>query len=134
MPWLKLLHISAVVVWCGVLLYLPALIGARHRGEAVVARDDVVRRVFTLVATPAALLAIASGTAIFLWQGPLAGWLVVKLGLVAVLALSHGACGWLLLLAEREPHTALTVRCALTGSVAALCLVGIAGLVLGKPF
>ncbi|WP_226250979.1 hypothetical protein [Halomonas sp. SBBP1] len=26
MPWLKLLHIAALVIWCGSLLYLPALL------------------------------------------------------------------------------------------------------------
>ena len=26
MPWLKLLHIAALVIWCGALLYLPALL------------------------------------------------------------------------------------------------------------
>lgn len=26
MPWLKLLHIAALVIWCASLLYLPALL------------------------------------------------------------------------------------------------------------
>src|SRR5690606_40905463 len=69
MPLLNLLHFAALLCWCGALLYLPALIAAgTRRGDSLFYRDHahLTRMAFTLIATPAALLAIGSGTALFL--------------------------------------------------------------------
>lgn len=128
MPWLKLLHIGAVIVWCGALLYLPpAIADARPRRV-------VPRRLFTVVATPAALVAIASGTAILLLHGPLSAWLLVKLAIVGLLVLGHAACGMLILRAERsEGCAALRGRCTALEAASLLWLAAIAWLVLRKP-
>jgi hypothetical protein len=40
-PWFKLLHLGAVIVWCGTLLYLPALIAAFVAAPALTARRDL---------------------------------------------------------------------------------------------
>jgi len=139
-PWLKLFHITAVIVWCGALLYLPTAIGAlaSARPVAAPARQGLPRFVFTLVATPAALLAIGSGTLIFALHGPLALWLLAKLATVGLLVLGHGACGLLVLRAERQAHggpQAWTQGfCAVVGSTSLLWLGAIAWLVLAKPF
>ena len=71
MPLLKLLHFAALLCWCGSLLYLPAMIAAGKRSEQLFYRDHahLTRMVFTLISTPAALLAIGSGTALFLRDG-----------------------------------------------------------------
>ena len=137
MPWLKLLHISAVIVWCGSLLYLPTLIasatGPRQAPVFEQAHQRVLRSLFTLVVTPAALVAIASGTAIFVFMGPLTLWLIAKLAVVGLLVLAHATCGLLVLKAERG-ETRLTGLCAAVTvfSMAAIALV--AWLVLRKPF
>jgi protoporphyrinogen IX oxidase len=137
LPWLKLLHLAAVTVWCGALLYLPLAIAAAGRGgEEATARGPVLRALFIGVATPAALVAIASGTLIFLLHGPLAPWLVAKLGVVALVVLVHGACGMLVLRAERAGSDAAPSRClrchALFG-IAAAGLAVVAWLALAKP-
>jgi uncharacterized membrane protein len=136
MPWLKLLHISAVIVWCGALLYLPAAIAAGGRRSPRSPRHGVLRALFTTVATPAALLAVASGTAVFVWQGPLAGWLIAKLACVGLLVVAHLACGLLILRIEggRARHGADRGKCVAVEMVAVLSLAGTAGLVLWKPF
>jgi uncharacterized membrane protein len=137
-PWLKLLHITSVILWCGTLLYLPAAIAAAAgSGRAAIFETPhrrVLRTLFTLVATPAALLAIASGTAIFALHGPLAIWLLVKLAAVGLLVLGHASCGMLILRAERRDDAWLLVSCRIVASVSVLLLAGIAWLVLGKPF
>lgn len=138
MPWLKLLHITAVIVWCGTLLYLPTLIAsATGPNRAPVfghsPHQRVLRGLFTLVVTPAALVAIVSGTAIFVFMGPLTLWLVAKLAVVGLLVLAHAACGLLVLRAERG-EARLAGLCA---AVTALCIAAIAAvawLVLRKPF
>jgi len=137
-PWLKLLHISAVVVWCGALLYLPALIAAATTAPSA-ARDvqprwsSLPRRVFIGLATPAALLAIVSGTLIFVSQGLLAPWLMFKLGGVGLLVLGHGACGLLVLRTEQGQRGGVRVACHMVMVLMVLCLLGIAWLVLRKP-
>src|SRR5690606_40114597 len=92
MPLLKLLHLAALLCWCGALLYLPALIAAgTRRSDALFYRDHahLRRMVFTLVSTPAALLAIGSGTALFLRDAIFECWLIVKLTTVAGMVLCH---------------------------------------------
>ncbi|MCK7493507.1 MAG: CopD family protein [Comamonadaceae bacterium] len=97
-PWLKLLHLAAVIVWCGALPYLAVALATA--GEPP--RKALPRALFTTVATPAALVAIASGTAIFVFHGPTAEWLIAKLVLVALLVLGHAMAGVLVLRVERD--------------------------------
>ena len=89
--WLKILHVSAMVLWFAGLFFLPRLLVARHRGE----RDGdpgrsgvVANRVFFRLASPAALVAIASGMTLIAY-GPDGAWLVVKLVLVTGVVLLH---------------------------------------------
>ncbi|MCL4183062.1 MAG: CopD family protein [Burkholderiaceae bacterium] len=154
MPWLKLLHIGAVIVWCGALLYLPPAVAALGADSAAPAhaasrsassapplavadalpRWPVPRRLFIGVATPAALVAIVSGTAILLLHGPLAAWLLVKLAAVGLLVLGHAACGMLILRVERSGGSAsLRGHCLTLQAALLLWLAGIAWLVLRKP-
>lgn len=139
MPWLKLLHITAVIVWCGALLYLPTAIAATAGPAARAAPADapplrLLRTLFTLVATPAALAAIASGTAIFALERQIAPWLIFKLATVCLLVLGHGACGMLILRAERNRNVDLRGRCLALTVTSLVWLIGIAWLVLRKPF
>lgn len=137
MPWLKLVHLAAVIVWCGALPYLVVAATARPRGGAgpvALARHALLLRwIYVGVATPAALLAIASGTAIFSLRGPLATWLVAKLALVALLVLVHAACGWLLLRREQGRGTGARAMGTVLTALAGTLVFGIAWLVLGKP-
>jgi uncharacterized membrane protein len=131
-PWLKLLHISAVTVWCAALLYLPLALAAAREEERLVQRR-VLRLLFTSVATPAALVAIASGTLIFLWQGPLTSWLVAKLAVVSLVVLAHASLGMLVL---RSEDGGAPLRCRACSTVFGASLAGLATtayLVLAKP-
>jgi putative membrane protein len=142
MPWLKLLHISAVILWCGALLYLPAAIAAGAGARPAAAVDPQargqLRALFTLVATPAALVAIVSGTSIFLLQGPVVIWLLAKLAVVGLLVLGHALCGMLILRVERQAQGGsrrfTRAACAVVGVASLLWLGTIAWLVLAKPF
>ena len=138
MPWLKLLHISAVILWCGALLYLAAAIGAAARAEpppmVEPGSPPVLRFLFTLIAGPAALVAITSGTAIFVLQGPYALWLLTKLAAVALLVLGHAACGMLILRIERGLPQRVRAFSAVIVVSSITWLGAIAWLVLRKPF
>ncbi|MBZ8138364.1 hypothetical protein CLD22_00420 [Rubrivivax gelatinosus] len=128
MPWLKLLHLAAIVVWGGALLYLALALATR--GEPP--RRPLQRALFTSVATPAALVAIGSGTAVFLIHGPHVGWLVLKLALVALLVLGHALAGLLVLRVERSGVAAVAGGRALLAWTL-LWLAAITWLVLAKP-
>jgi len=136
MPWLKLLHITAVIVWCGALLYLPAAVAAATadtaKGQPRIGHP-VVRCIYTAVATPAALVAIASGTAIIALHGPWAVWLIAKLSVVGLLVLGHGGFGWLILRTERGQHRGVRGACWVIGVTSLAWLAAIAWLVLFKP-
>jgi len=134
-PWLKLLHVGAVIVWCGALLYLLSMLAAT---TPVAAAGRTVpqhwpRSIFIGVATPAALLAIVAGTWIFASQGPLAPWLMLKLSIVGLLVLGHGACGVLVLRAERGQFAGVRVACHVLTLSTVLWLLAITWLVLRKP-
>jgi len=137
MPLLKLLHFTALFVWCGTLLYLPALIAASCRATQATERPghpELNRSIFNLVATPAALLAIGSGTALFLRDGTFGVWLVAKLTAVAVMVICHALCGLLILQCERQPRPALTIACAALGGITLGMIAATLWLVLAKPY
>lgn len=139
MPWLLLLHISALICWCGSLLYLPALISSNLQpasgftGTAPDQLRSMPRAVFTLIATPAALLAIGSGSAVFLVYGILEVWLLAKLALVVLLVLGHMLLGWFIVRAERGAVQHLQLACKILLVVLMLLMVCIIALVLAKP-
>lgn len=137
MPLLKLLHFMALIGWCGALLYLPAMIAAGTRSsDELFYRDHahLTRTVFNLIATPAALLAIGSGTALFLRESIFAPWLILKLTTVAGMVLCHALCGVLILRIERAAEPALRRDCLLIALLLSALIGATLWLVLAKPF
>jgi putative membrane protein len=137
MPLLKLLHFIALIGWCGVLLYLPALIATGTRSSAELfyrGHAHLTRTVFNLVATPAALITIGSGTALFLRQTLFDPWLIAKLTAVAGMVICHALCGVLILRIEREPNSSVGRACVLIAALVAMLISTTLWLVLGKPF
>ncbi|HWP19401.1 MAG TPA: CopD family protein [Burkholderiaceae bacterium] len=135
MPWLKFLHIVALVLWCASLLYLAAALVASTRSMPHDPAPGLpLRPIFTLAATPAALFAIASGTAVFVADFTLGVWLVAKLTAVAGLVLVHAWCGVLTIRREQGDDVHAIRRRASTAGIAGLCLILlILWLVLAKP-
>lgn len=137
MPLLKLLHFMTLICWCGALLYLPAMIAAGTRSsDELFYRDHahLTRAVFNLVATPAALLAIGSGTALFLRDAIFDTWLIIKLTTVAGMVICHALCGVLVLRIERMPEPSVNRDCLVIGVLIAVLISATLWLVLAKPF
>jgi putative membrane protein len=133
---LKLLHFAALFVWCGTLLYLPALIAqGTQAGRPVFHPDagEVMRLVFTRVASPAALVAIASGTLLFIGVASLAPWLILKLAAVTLLVIGHALCGALILKFAAQPPRRVRLWCAALAGAMTLLVVAALWLVLAKP-
>ena len=137
MPLLKLLHFMTLISWCGVLIYLPAMIAAGTRSsDDLFYRDHahLTRMVFNLIATPAALLAIGSGTALFLRDGLFDAWLIVKLTTVSGMVICHALCGVLILRVERIAEPTLRRECLAIGVLIVALISATLWLVLAKPF
>ncbi|MCE8016355.1 hypothetical protein HOP62_09745 [Halomonas sp. MCCC 1A17488] len=139
MPWIKILHIATLLCWCAALLYLPALLLASARARGGEATFDVpapalLRFFFTHVATPFALLAIMSGTLLFIVGRLTGGWLVLKLMAVSGMVLCHVLCGALIVRLEQEQYRFLAPASGLLAATSAALMLTVLVLVLSKPF
>ncbi|MGQ3888555.1 CopD family protein [Legionella sp. CNM-1927-20] len=135
MLWILILHIATLLGWCGFLLYLPGLIATIPGKDKVhTSYMDVPRKIFTHILTPTALLAILSGTFIFLRMKLIAPWLIMKLTLVSGLVICHVLNGWLILKLEKTPEEPSQLVCLALGVMSAILITAILWLVLAKPY
>lgn len=138
MPWIKILHIATLLCWCGTLLYLPALLLASAKprvGSSFHAPAPVILRfLFTHIATPFALVAIMSGTLLFIVGQLTGGWLVLKLAAVTGMVFCHVLCGGLIVRLEQARLRGMFPVSVLVAAVAASLMLVVLILVLSKPF
>ncbi len=97
-PWIKALHVIAVISWMAGMLYLPRLF-VYHAGlSATDAKQSELfktmeYRLLRFIMTPAMIVTWLSGLTIAFWSGYYqTGWLQGKFALVLVLS---GVHGWL---------------------------------------
>jgi len=139
--WLKALHIAALAIWGGGLLALPGLTTRELRVAAATA-DDPLERIwahrmsrflYDAIVSPAAVVAIASGTALIFVTRPLDGWLFLKLAAVTGLVVTHMGVGRLIDQAEAPEFraTRFVTRALSVSTLVFLCIILL--LVLQKP-
>lgn len=138
MPWLLTLHITALLCWCGALLYLPALVVASHGpgGSDLALRPrhlSLPRVVYCGVATPTALVAIIAGTLVFYHYQIFDLWLILKLILVTVLVALHLLAGLLIARAEQRWRRHFKGYCYGMALLILATITAIVWLVLAKP-
>src|SRR5690606_23695297 len=85
--------------WSAGLICLPFLYLQRRRlaGDALHRLHNFTRFFYVALVSPAAFVAIASGTALVFVQATYAPWFSVKLALVAVLVAIHATSGLVIL-------------------------------------
>lgn len=94
----KFLHVGAIALWAGGLIGLPWLMaqrdGIRRRGgkHALKRLHAMARMLHIGLVSPAAVLAIASGTALIFLRETYAPWFTAKLGFVVLLGAGHVLC------------------------------------------
>ena len=137
--WIKALHVLAVISWMAALLYLPRLMvyhADTEPGSKQSATFKVMeRRLLRLIATPAMLLAWATGLWLAYEAGLFrAGWLSGKLALVLALSAVHGInAKWVKDFAlDRSRRTARFYR--IVNEIPTVLMIGIVVLVIVKPF
>ncbi|WP_375056687.1 hypothetical protein [Zobellella sp. DQSA1] len=135
MAWLLFFHIGSLVTWAAALCILLLLIsGVTLAGQQTCNNGDSLQRLwFTRLASPAGLLTIVSGTAIFAVEGNFESWLLLKLTLVTGLVICHVVAGLLILYSNRPKASGIAGKCSGLLAVILLFLLGIIVLVLLKP-
>ena len=134
--WLKLLHISALAVWGAGLLLMPLLFGQRQAagsGGPLHRLHAFTRFAYITVISPAAFLAIGSGTALILLRGIAGPWFALKLLLVGVLVGLHVWIGLLLLSIFDEGGRFARWRVAASVVTLSATMLGVLWVVLAKP-
>lgn len=104
----KMIHIAAIVLWSAGMLYMPGLF-ARHPGVADQQQSfkrlrQQTRLVYVGLMSPAAVIAVISGTVLVFLAASLGGWLVLKLIAVALMVLMHTYLGRLMGLLYEAPN------------------------------
>ena len=140
-PWIKALHIAAVVFWMAGMLYLPRLFVYHLETEPGAADSERFKRMevrlLRVIMNPAMIAAFLFG-GLLLWVSPNTdwslGWLWTKLAAVAALSwLHHVFARWRKALAE-DRRTLSARRCRLANEAPALLTLAIVVLVVVKPF
>ena len=133
---LKFVHIATIALWAGGLLVLPYLFWQRRLlavGPELDRLHRVTRFVYVAMTSPAAFVAIGSGTALIFLQSTFREWFTVKMVLVGAMVMLHVVAG---LVAVRvfDPDGRFGSRScvALTGAYLVL-IVAILWVVLAKP-
>ncbi|WP_228461557.1 CopD family protein [Paracoccus liaowanqingii] len=141
---LKYLHLAAMLCWCASLIALPLLLslyGSTWRnnegGEARQARYAEFRLIthygYVAFATPAAVIAIAAGTALIFAAQVFDLWFAAKLALVAGMALVHAWLGHIVLVSAERRGTGWMPSPLYALFIVIPLMMGVLWLVLAKP-
>lgn len=106
-PWAMAAHIASLGLWSAALLIMAGLYARppQEQDRAELHRHALMcRYTFMMLGSPAAVLAILTGSALVVLRGVEGSWLLAKLAVVAVMALYHVYCGHLL---HEQQHAAL---------------------------
>lgn len=132
---LKFVHIIAIAGWSAGLICLPFLYFQRRRlaGHALHRLHNFTRFFYVSLVSPAAFVAIGSGTALIFDQATFEPWFSVKLGLVGAMVIIHVTSG-AMILRLFEPGKAYPAWRFVAVSILTTLVIGlILVVVLGKP-
>lgn len=105
---MKVIHITALIVWCAGLLALPLML--RHlepdQSQWTFTRlRQVTHYGYTRLITPAAVIAVAAGIALIFLRETYTAWMIAKLAAVGLLVCVHGFEGHVILKSEEQKGT-----------------------------
>ena len=133
---LKFIHLAAIAVWSGGLIVLPFLFWQRRTlqpGAELNRLHRIARLVYVDLTSPAAYIAIASGTGLIFLQATFAEWFSTKMVLVGLMAMLHVVAG-LILVKLFLPNGRLGRTSCVALSIAYTVLItAVVWIVLAKP-
>lgn len=132
---LKFVHIIAIAGWSAGLICLPFLYVQRRRlsGDTLHRLHNFTRFFYVALVSPAAFVAVGSGTALIFVQATFEPWFAVKLAFVGIMVIIHVTSG-AVILRLFEPGQVYALWRVIVVSLATSFVVGaILVVVLGKP-
>ncbi len=133
--WLKFIHVIGIALWSAGLIGLPLLYRQRGglSGNDLFRLHAFTRTFYVGLVSPAAFVAVGSGTALILLQGTYENWFSAKLVGVAAMTGIHIFSG-LMILRLFEPEQSYPAwRMALAVTLTIIAISSILALVLAKP-
>lgn len=132
----KFVHIAAIAIWAAGVVSLPGLYVQRAHvkdRDALLRLQSLVRFAYVAVISPAAFLAVMTGTALIFLRQTFEPWFSVKLAFVAVLAVFHVLTGLVVIRLFREGEVYPVWRFVLATVLSGGVVVAIFFVVLAKP-
>ena len=132
----KFIHIAAIAIWAAGVVRLPGLYVQRAHvkdREALLRLQRIVRFAYVALISPAAFLAVVSGTALIFLRQTFEPWFSVKLAFVGMLAVLHVLTGLVVIRLFREGEVYPVWRFVVATVVSGGVVVAIFFLVLAKP-
>jgi putative membrane protein len=138
-PWLKALHVIAVMSWMAGMLYLPRLFVYHVDAEIGSAQSETFkvmeRRLLRAIINPAMIVTWATGLWLA-WRGFqfLGGWLHVKFAMVILLSAAHGYFSSSVRRFADDKNVKPARHWRIMNEVPTALMIGIVILVIVKPF
>ena len=140
-PWIKALHIIAVMAWMAGMLYLPRLFVYHADTAAGSAQSETFkimeRRLLKAIINPSMIAAVLLGLALLAVPGLVAWsdlWIWIKLASVAGLVVIHHLCVRVVRAFAEDRNTRPAKFYRVINEVPALLMVVIVVMVVVKPF
>lgn len=136
MVFVKFLHIMAISVWAAGLVSLPGLYVQRakiDRDQDLYRLQRIVRFSYVRVLSPAAFIAIATGTGLIFLQNPFSAWFSMKLALVGVMVVIHVMTGLVIIRLFNKGEVYPVWRFVSVTIASGIVVCGILFLVLARP-
>lgn len=136
MLWIKLIHLATIAVWAAGLVSLPGLYVQRahvpgkdslHRLQAM------VRFIYVAVISPAAFVAVGSGTALIFLREAFEPWFSLKLVLVGIMVTIHILTGLVIVRLFEEGNIYPVWRFVGVTAITVVVVTAILAVVLAKP-
>jgi putative membrane protein len=133
--WLKFIHVATIALWSAGLIALPFLYRQRRglEGEALHRLHAFTRSFYVALISPAAFVAIGSGTALIFLMGTYENWFSAKLLAVSVMTGLHIFSGLMILRLFEAGRSYPAWRFVMVVSLTLAVVGSILFLVLGKP-
>ncbi len=133
---LKFVHIATIAVWAGGLVVLPYLFWQRRllaAGPELDRLHRVTRFVYVGMTSPAAFVAIGSGTALIFLQSTFREWFTLKMLLVGAMVMLHVLAGLVAMRVFASDGRFGSRSCVALTSLYLVLIVAIIWVVLAKP-
>jgi protoporphyrinogen IX oxidase len=133
---LKFVHIATIAVWASGLISLPGLYVQRAHvkdDDALYRLQMMVRYAYVAIISPAAFMAVASGTALIFWQQTYIPWFSLKLLFVGVLVILHILTGLVIIRLFNEGEVYPVWRFVMATILTSVVVAVIVFVALAKP-